>query len=50
VKRNTDPKVRAVLARLLGEISSFDTDLLDLLDGVRGEDGHGLRAAALPWR
>jgi phospholipid/cholesterol/gamma-HCH transport system ATP-binding protein len=36
VKRSTDPRVRAVLARVLGEISSFDTDLLDLLDGGAG--------------
>jgi phospholipid/cholesterol/gamma-HCH transport system ATP-binding protein len=33
VKRSNDPRVRTVLARVLGEISSFDTDLLDLLDG-----------------
>jgi len=33
VKRDADPRVRAVLAQVLGEISSFDTDLLDLLDG-----------------
>jgi phospholipid/cholesterol/gamma-HCH transport system ATP-binding protein len=33
VKRSTDPRVREVLARVLGEISSFDSDLLDLLDG-----------------
>jgi phospholipid/cholesterol/gamma-HCH transport system ATP-binding protein len=33
VKRNADPRVRAVLASVLGEISSFDSDLLDLLDG-----------------
>lgn len=33
VKRCADPRVRAAIARVLGEISSFDTDLLDLLDG-----------------
>jgi ABC-type transporter Mla maintaining outer membrane lipid asymmetry ATPase subunit MlaF len=33
VKRSDDPRVRAILGRVLGEISSFDTDLLDLLDG-----------------
>ena len=33
VKRSTDPRVRPVLERVLGEISSFDTDLLSLLDG-----------------
>ena len=36
VKRSGDPRVRTVLARVLGEISSFDTDLLDLLDGGAG--------------
>ena len=36
VKRSADPRVRSVLARVLGEISSFDTDLLDLLDGGPG--------------
>ncbi len=36
VKRSTDPRVRTVLERVLGEISSFDTDLLDLLDGGAG--------------
>jgi len=33
VKRSADPRVRPVLERVLGEISSFDTDLLSLLDG-----------------
>jgi phospholipid/cholesterol/gamma-HCH transport system ATP-binding protein len=33
VKRSDDPRVRSALARVLGEISSFDTDLLSLLDG-----------------
>lgn len=33
VKRSGDPRVRAILERVLGQISSFDTDLLDLLDG-----------------
>jgi phospholipid/cholesterol/gamma-HCH transport system ATP-binding protein len=36
VKRSTDPRVRSVLERVLGEISSFDTDLLNLLDGGAG--------------
>jgi phospholipid/cholesterol/gamma-HCH transport system ATP-binding protein len=36
VKRSADPRVRVVLARVLGEISSFDTDLLSLLDGGPG--------------
>lgn len=36
VKRSVDPRVRSVLERVLGEISSFDTDLLDLLDGGAG--------------
>ena len=31
VKRSADPRVRETLARVLGEIASFDTDLLDLL-------------------
>jgi ABC-type transporter Mla maintaining outer membrane lipid asymmetry ATPase subunit MlaF len=31
VKANPDPRVRGVLVRVLGEIASFDTDLLDLL-------------------
>jgi ABC-type transporter Mla maintaining outer membrane lipid asymmetry ATPase subunit MlaF len=33
VKANPDPRVRGVLVRVLGEIASFDTDLLDLLGG-----------------
>jgi ABC-type transporter Mla maintaining outer membrane lipid asymmetry ATPase subunit MlaF len=33
VKRSSDPRVRDILARVLGEISSFGSDLLDLLDG-----------------
>ena len=33
VKRSADPRVRETLARVLGEIASFDTDLLDLLGG-----------------
>lgn len=33
VKRSGDPRVRAILARVLGEIAAFDTDLLALLDG-----------------
>jgi len=33
VKRSGDPRVSGILARVLGEISSFDTDLLDLLGG-----------------
>jgi len=36
VKRSTDERVHSVLARVLGEIASFDTDLLALLDGDRG--------------
>jgi len=31
VKRSSDARVSGILARVLGEISSFDTDLLDLL-------------------
>ncbi len=33
VKRSADPRVRAILVEVLGEIASFDTDLLSLLDG-----------------
>lgn len=33
VKNSQDPRVREVLAEALGEIASFDTDLLTLLDG-----------------
>lgn len=33
VKANPDPRVRGALVRVLGEIASFDTDLLDLLGG-----------------
>ncbi len=33
VKSNPDPRVRAALVRVLGEIASYDTDLLDLLGG-----------------
>jgi phospholipid/cholesterol/gamma-HCH transport system ATP-binding protein len=31
VKASSDPRVRGILAQVLGEIASFDTDLLDLL-------------------
>lgn len=33
VKGSRDPRVRGALVRVLGEIASFDTDLLDLLGG-----------------
>lgn len=33
VKNSTSPRVREVLSEVLGEIASFDTDLLTLLDG-----------------
>ncbi len=33
VKRSDNARVRSILARVLGEIASFDTDLLTLLDG-----------------
>ncbi len=33
VKRTSDTRARAILAEVLGEISSFDTDVLSLLDG-----------------
>jgi phospholipid/cholesterol/gamma-HCH transport system ATP-binding protein len=33
VKRSSDARVRAVLSEVLGEIASFDTDLLTLLGG-----------------
>lgn len=33
VKRTEDTRARSILAEVLGEISSFDTDLLSLLDG-----------------
>ena len=33
VKKNADPRVRQVLSEVLGEIASFDTDLLTLLGG-----------------
>jgi ABC-type transporter Mla maintaining outer membrane lipid asymmetry ATPase subunit MlaF len=33
VKRNPDPAIRSALAEVLGEIASFDTDLLSLLGG-----------------
>ena len=35
VKNSQDPRVREVLAEALGEIASFDTDLLSLLDGEK---------------
>jgi len=37
VKKNADPRVREVLSEVLGEIASFDTDLLSLL-GDGGEN------------
>ncbi len=33
VKRSREPRVRQILSEVLGEIASFDTDLLSLLDG-----------------
>jgi phospholipid/cholesterol/gamma-HCH transport system ATP-binding protein len=33
VKRSADPDVRSILSEVLGEIASFDTDLLSLLGG-----------------
>jgi len=38
VKKSRHARVRAILAQVLGEIASYDTDLLELLDGGR-EDG-----------
>jgi len=32
VKATGDPRVRGILSQVLGEIASFDTDLLELLD------------------
>ena len=32
-----NPRVRSILAQVLGEIAAYDTDLLTLLDG--GPDG-----------
>ncbi len=32
VKAHADPRVRGILSQILGEIASFDTDLLELLD------------------
>lgn len=32
VKASADPRVRGILSQVLGEIASFDTDLLELLD------------------
>jgi len=33
IKKDADPRVRGIIAELLGEIASFDTDLLSLLGG-----------------
>ncbi|MGA2480969.1 MAG: ATP-binding cassette domain-containing protein [Spirochaetia bacterium] len=38
VRRSPEPRTREILAQLLGEIASYDTDLLALLDG-QDEDG-----------
>ncbi len=38
VKRSRDARTRQILAEVLGEIASYDTDLLALLD-AEGEDG-----------
>jgi phospholipid/cholesterol/gamma-HCH transport system ATP-binding protein len=36
VKNSQDPRVREVISEVLGEIASFDTDLLTLLGGDDG--------------
>jgi ABC-type transporter Mla maintaining outer membrane lipid asymmetry ATPase subunit MlaF len=33
VRKSPNPRVRAIIAKLTGEIASYDTDLLELLDG-----------------
>ncbi len=38
VRRSTNARVRAIIGQVLGDIASYDTDLLDLLDGG-GQDG-----------
>jgi ABC-type multidrug transport system ATPase subunit len=38
VRRSGDARTREILAQILGEIASYDTDLLALLDSD-GEDG-----------
>ena len=38
VKRSRDGRTRAILSEVLGEIASYDTDLLALL-GADGEEG-----------
>jgi len=37
VRRSHLPRVRAILSQVLGEIASYDTDLLELLDSERDE-------------
>jgi phospholipid/cholesterol/gamma-HCH transport system ATP-binding protein len=38
VKKTRNARVRAILSQVLGEIASYDTDLLELLDGHEGGD------------
>jgi phospholipid/cholesterol/gamma-HCH transport system ATP-binding protein len=37
VKKSGDVRVRSIISKLTGEIASYDTDLLDLLDSGSGE-------------
>ena len=39
VKRTHSARARAILSQLLGQIASYDTDLLQLLDGERADGG-----------
>jgi phospholipid/cholesterol/gamma-HCH transport system ATP-binding protein len=39
VKATRNARVRSILSQLLGEIASYDTDLLQLLDGENGDRG-----------
>ncbi len=39
VKMSHNARVRAILSQVLGQIASYDTDLLQLLDGEHGDQG-----------
>jgi phospholipid/cholesterol/gamma-HCH transport system ATP-binding protein len=39
VKATHHARARSILSQVLGEIASYDTDLLQLLDGERGDEG-----------
>jgi len=40
VRKSKDVRTRQILSQVLGEIASYDTDLLALLDGGGGDDAN----------